>query len=116
MQSPNEKGQQSSLPELPSAQSPELSEAFRALLGLQSPEGPAGTQEVDPAAQVPPQASDPWSHLLQSQGMQSIDLQKLSLRDLRAVVNDDDDVEHALNVMREATGHLPAVDGKSREL
>jgi len=109
----NEKGQPNGEPH--PAQESEMSEAFRALLGLQSSEGTTGAQDIDPAAQVPPQESDPWSHLLQAQGMQPVDLQKLRLRDLHKVRSNDDDVEHALNIMREATGQLSSLDEHTRE-
>lgn len=92
-----------------SQQDAELSETWRALLGLQSSQD----SEEQPVVQVEPLAGDPWGHLIQSQGMQSIDLQKIHLHELYPAANDD--VEHALNIMREATGQLPALDKQARE-
>jgi hypothetical protein len=92
----------------------ELSEAWRVLLGLQPSEQQEGTPEVDPAAQVQPLAGDPWSSLVQAQGMQAVDLQKIHLHDLYPDASDED-VEHALNLMREATGRLRALKPKTPE-
>lgn len=104
MQASNEEGKQ------PSSADPELSEAWRVLLGSQS----LDESKADPAVQVQPLASDPWSSLLNSQGMQPIDLQKAHLHDLQKLLNDED-VEHALNIIREATGQLKALDGQAEE-
>jgi len=93
-----------------SQQEAELSETWRALLGLQS----STDAEGNPTTQVEPLAGDPWGHLIQSQGMQSIDLQKIHLHELHSATNDDD-VEHALNIMREATGQLRALEKRARE-
>src|SRR5258708_1257700 len=95
-------------------QNSELSAVWQALLGKQAPgsESAPRALDLDPTAQVQPQASDPWSHLLHSQGLQQVDLQKLHLRELRTTSNDDD-VEHALDIMREATGQLPPLDEKA---
>jgi hypothetical protein len=46
--------------------------------------------------------------------MQPVDLQKICLHDLH-LSGDDEDVEHALNLMREATGQLPAFKQETRE-
>lgn len=95
---------------------PELSDAWRALLGLQTGEKELEDgQSLDPAAQVPPLASDPWSSLLNAQGMQPVDLQKVHLHNLHAALQDNNDIEHALNIIREATGQLPALNEKSRD-
>jgi hypothetical protein len=110
MQSPEEKGKQPSAEETGPYQDLPLSETWRALLGLQGAEKPAGEEIV----QVEPLASDPWSHLQQAQGMQPVDLQKICLHDLH-LSGDDEDVEHALNLMREATGQLPAFKQETRE-
>ncbi len=75
----------------------ELSAAFRALLGL----APTAREPVDPYAQVQPQSSDPWSELVQVRGMETVDLQKIRLRELYPAASDED-VEHALNLIREA--------------
>lgn len=93
-----------------SQQDAELSETWRALLGLQSAQG----TEDSPAVQVEPVAGDPWGHLIQSQGMQSIDLQKIHLHELYPAASDDD-IEQALDIMRESTGHLRALDKQARE-
>ncbi len=114
MQSSNEEEKPEISRRCEPAQDPELSEAWRALLGLQSSGTKEGAPRVDPAAQVQPLASDPWSHLLQSQGMQPVDLQKIHLHDLHPTANEDD-VEHALDIMREATGQLPSLDKKTGE-
>jgi hypothetical protein len=121
MQSPNEENQnnvpaeQRLRQELERLrQDGELSEAWRLLLGLQPSEQQEGASEVDPTAQVPPVAGDPWSHLLQAQGMQSVDLQKIHLHDLYPEASDDD-VEQALNLMREATGKLRTLSEKAKE-
>lgn len=93
----------------------ELSETWRALLGLRPTEqsGEAAEAEGDPS-QVQPLAADPWSHLINAQGMQSVDLQKIRLHDLYPDASDED-VEHALNLMREATGKLQALNDQQGE-
>lgn len=113
MQSPNENGKQQSTADSGPARDTELSEAWRALLGSQLPSVPSGTPS-DLAAQVQPLASDPWSLLLNAQGMETVDLQKIHLHALHPATNDDD-VEHALNLMREATGQLTSQEEKPRE-
>jgi hypothetical protein len=65
-------------------------------------------------APIQPLAGDPWSHLIQSQGMQAVDLQKVRLHDLYPAAGDED-VEHALNLMRESTGQLRALDKQAKE-
>jgi hypothetical protein len=107
----NEKEQQNSGEEPRLQKEVELSDAFRALLGMQALEA---APQVDPAAQVQPLSSDPWSSLLHEQGMQAVDLQKIHLHDLHPAGNDDD-VEQALNIMREATGQPASQDEKTRE-
>lgn len=110
----NEKGQQNSAEEPRLPQETELSDAWRALLGLQASEGKEGAPQVDPAAQVLPLTSDPWSSLLHAQGMQAVDLQKIHLHDLHPALNNDD-VEHALNIMQEAVDQPASQDEKTRE-
>jgi len=110
MQSPEEKGKLPSAEEAGPYQDLPLSETWRALLGLQDASTPTGEEIV----QVESLASDPWSHLQQAQGMQPVDLQKIRLHDLH-LYGDDEDVEHALNLMREATGQLPALKPETRE-
>ncbi len=111
MQSPEEekKNQRSADP-----QEVELSEAWRALLGLR----PDGTRpnagEAEPTGQVQPLPGDPWGHLINAQGMQTVDLQKIQLHNLHPATNDED-VEHALNLMREATGPLQTLREQNKE-
>lgn len=109
MQSPKEEERQKSAPEAGPHQDPLLSETWRALLGLQESVQPTGEETT-----VEPLASDPWSHLQQAQGMQPVDLQKIRLHRPR-LREDDEDVEHALNLMREATGQLPVLKQETRE-
>lgn len=97
----------------PSQQDAELSETWRALLGLQASQSGEGNSDA-PIVQVEPLEGDPWGHLIQAQGMQSVDLQKVHLHELHSAENDDD-VEHALNIMREATGQLRALEKQTRE-
>ncbi|HEY0756143.1 MAG TPA: hypothetical protein VGD98_19460 [Ktedonobacteraceae bacterium] len=110
MQSPKEENKQQSAADLDAAQNPELSAAWRTLLGLQSNPAP----EVDPAAQVQPQATDPWSALLQARGMESVDLQKIHLRGLLPAASDED-IEHALNMIQEANGSPTSQEKKPGE-
>jgi hypothetical protein len=112
MHSSNNEAKKPSQGEQRAQAEPELSEAWRALLGLPSAAEDHG--ELDTVNQVQPLTSDPWNHLLHSQGMQPVDLQKTHLREL-ARGQDDRDVEHALNVMREATGQLLPLDEKPGE-
>jgi len=105
MQSRNEHGKQPPATEPDLAQKPELGEAWRSLLGLQSAQGTAEGQKVDPAAQVQPQASDPWNTLLHAQGMETVDLQKVRLHGLHSTARDED-VEQALNIIQEANGQV----------
>lgn len=109
MQAPQEEERQKPADKAGPHQDPPLSETWRALLGLQESTPPAGEETT-----VEPLASDPWSHLQQAQGMQPVDLQKLRLHHPRPG-GDDEDVEHALNLMREATGQLPALKQETRE-
>jgi len=111
MQSQNENGKQQPATEQDLAQNPELSAAWRALLGLQSTPAGENGQQVDPAAQVQPQASDPWSALLQARGMETVDLQKIHLRALHPAASDED-IEHALNIMQEAAGQQASQEKK----
>lgn len=81
----------------------DLSETWQALLGAQA-DVPHLQQVQHPATsdvqQVQHLVSDPWSHLLNSRGMQPVDLQKVHLHHPQG---DDHDVEHALDIMREAS-------------
>ncbi len=80
----------------------ELSEIWQALLGQHS--GDIKTARIDPTAQVQPLSSDPWNILLNAQGMQPVDLQKVRLQDLRTLPQNDPEIEQALDLMREDTG------------
>lgn len=114
MQSSNEENKKNSAEE--QQPEPELSEAWRVLLGLQvAGEELANTQQIDPTAQVPALASDPWSTLLKARGMQPVDLQRAHLHGLHTTLNDSNDIEQALNIIREATGQLPALNKKTRD-
>jgi hypothetical protein len=115
MQSPKENGKQKFAAGTDSQQHTELSDAWRSLLGLQPGENTGQVAQSEPTAPVQPLASDPWSHLLQAQGMQPVDLQKVHLHDLHPAANDDD-VEHALDLMQEATDSPAAQDKKQREV
>lgn len=74
-----------------------LSDAWTELLGIHS----LGVQAVpNISAVVPPLASDPWSELLHSQGVQVIDLQQVRAHTIHAPL-DDIDLEQALHFMQE---------------
>lgn len=103
MQSPNEDGKQQPTPEPGSQPDAELSEAWRALLGSQPSTAPGHQPQAEPTAQVQPLNSDPWDLLLHVKGMEAVDLQKIHLRPRHSAANDAD-VEHALDLMQEATG------------
>jgi len=96
MQSSNHPDKQKFASNSEAQQNPELSEAWKTLLGLSDQPGQTSTPD-----QAQSLASDPWSNLIQAQGMQAIDLQKAHLHDLHSTANDDD-VEHALDLMQEA--------------
>lgn len=106
MQSQNEDGKQPPAKEPDLNAQPELSDAWRALLGLQATPTTADGQQVDPAAQVLPQASDPWNTLVHAQGMETVDLQKVRLHTLRPA-DGDEEVEQALNIIQEANVQAP---------
>ena len=107
MQLPNNDGKQKSAAQAGQHQDPQLSETWRDLLGLQAAGEAKDAPQADPAGQVQPLASDPWSHLQHAQGMQPVDLQNIRLHDLHAAATDDD-VEHALDLMQEAAGNQSA--------
>lgn len=115
MQSQNENGKQQSPAEPRFAHNQELSEAWRLLLGSQSSAAKDGTPSpADPAAQVQPQASDPWSALLHVQGMETVDLQKIRLHELHPAASDED-IEQALNIMQEAAEQQASQEKKPGE-
>lgn len=97
---------------------PELSEVWRTLLGMQStnmqaqvddqPESQGDHQVTEGDHKEPgrPQgspllANDPWSHLVQTQGVQVVDLQQLRLHAAHVPLSDTD-VEKVLKMMQEA--------------
>ncbi len=101
-----------------STQEPELSEAWRMLLGMQpadiqvqageqdglmdDQERSAGDHEGSPGDHEgsPLLANDPWSHLVQAQGVQVIDLQQAHLHAIPTPLSDFD-VEQALKMLQE---------------
>ena len=97
---------------------PELSEVWRTLLGMQSTNMQAqvddqqesqGDHKVtegdheEPGRPLwsPLLANDPWSHLVQTQGVQVVDLQQLRLHAAHVPLSDTD-VEKVLKMMQEA--------------
>lgn len=114
MQSPKENEKQQPKGEAEFAQSQELSAAWRALLGLQAASLTDDGTQVEPAVQVLPQGSDPWSMLVQAQGMETVDLQKIRLHALHPAANDAD-IEHALNMIQEANGQSAPQEKKAGE-
>ncbi len=98
---------------------PELSEVWRTLLGMQSTnmqaqvddqqesqgdhkvtEGDHEGLQDDHKEPGRPLANDPWSHLVQTQGVQVVDLQQLRLH-AEHVPLSDIDVEKVLKLMQE---------------
>jgi hypothetical protein len=97
---------------------PELSEVWRTLLGMQSTNMQAQVddqqesqgdhkvtegdhQEPGRPPGSPLLANDPWSHLVQTQGVQVVDLQQLRLHAAHVPLSDTD-VEKVLKMMQEA--------------
>jgi hypothetical protein len=77
-----------------------LSDVWQKLLNR----APAEAQSVaDSPTVVPPLASDPWSELLQAQGIAIVDLQKEHLHTTHTLLNEQD-VEEALHLMQEQDG------------
>ena len=106
---------------------PELSEVWRMLLGMQSTtiqaqvddqqEGKGAhkvserkvtrtflPQGQEDAGNPPPLLDDPWSRLVQTQGIQVVDLQQLHLHAAHVPLSDSD-VEKVLKMMEEAPSH-----------
>jgi hypothetical protein len=102
---------------------PELSEVWRTLLGMQSTniqaqvddqqesqsdhkvteddhEGLQGDHEEPGSQGSPLLANDPWSHLVQTQGVLVVDLQQLRLHAAHVPLSDID-VEKVLKLMQE---------------
>ncbi len=85
---------------------PELSEAWRMLLGLDAQaDDQQGSQDGHKASGRPQGspllANDPWSHLVQTQGVQVVDLQQVRLHAAHVPLSDID-VERVLKMMQEA--------------
>lgn len=74
----------------------ELSAVWRALLRLDA----SAAAQVAPASAAPVLANDPWSALLQVQGVQVIDLQKFHAQTARSIL-DEREVELALDNIQE---------------
>lgn len=72
---------------------PELSVIWQELLGSHAPS--SHSQIVSGEVMIPTLDSDPWSELLQSQGVEMVELQKVHLH------VSDQDVEQVLQVMQE---------------
>jgi hypothetical protein len=91
---------------------PELSEVWRTLLGMQSTNMQAQVDDQqesqgdheglqgDHKEPGRPLTNDPWSHLVQTQGVQVIDLQQLRLHAAHVPLSDID-VEKVLKLMQE---------------
>lgn len=78
----------------------ELSAAWRALLGLEAP-APALDAAANPVvSDVPVLKNDPWAALLQTQGIQVVDLQQVHSLPAQPAPAEDD-VELALNDIQE---------------
>lgn len=98
-----------------SQQDPELSEAWRALLGSQAAENKPRPPQADLTDQVLPLAGDPWSHLAHVQGMQAVDLQTVRLY-ARSPRTENDDIECALDIMQEAAGPPVSLEKPASEM
>jgi len=96
---------------------PELSEVWRTLLGMQSTNMQAQVDDQQESQgdhkvtegdheglqgdhKEPGLANDPWSHLVQTQGVQVVDLQQLRLHAAHVPLSDID-VEKVLKLMQE---------------
>jgi hypothetical protein len=85
----------------------ELSEVWRQLLGLEAQASPspsllgaAQAAEMDNQEGVPVLSHDPWNSLVHEQGIEVVDLQQGHV--YKAQTDDEEsDVEHALDMMRE---------------
>lgn len=110
MQSPKKDNEKTAQPK------EELSATWQALLGLQGPD----EQQIPPSEaeeHIEPLASDPWSSLLNENGMQAVDLQQANLHHEHVLGQDDSDIEQALDIMREATGKRPIVkENKTKDV
>lgn len=74
----------------------QLSAVWRALLSLEA----SAPAQVSAASTAPVLANDPWSVLLQMQGVQVIDLQQFHTQTSRSIL-DEREVELALENIRE---------------
>lgn len=86
----------------------ELSDTWKELLGNS---GVAPGKPVNPGQ---PLSNDPWNELLNAQGMQAVDLQRVHLHNLRTRSGDDQEVEQALDLMRESTEQQQNKDEKKQ--
>lgn len=111
MQSSNEHGKKQSVPGTDPDEDLELSDAWRTLLGLRSTDEMESPSQADPTVQELHLAGDPWNHLLQTRGMESIDLQKVHLHDVCSA-DGDDDIAHALDLMQEVKDQSASRDQK----
>ncbi len=73
-----------------------MSTAWRALLGLEA----SAPAQVAPTSAAPVLTNDPWSALLQTQGVQVIDLQQFHTQTARSIL-DEREVELALDIIQE---------------
>ncbi len=111
MQSEDEEAKKSHALDNQVEQEPELSEAWRTLLGIQSIDmqlqaaGHQGVTEEQEGSIGDHKGSsllinDPWSQLVQTQGVQAVDLQQVRLRAADVPLSETD-LEQVLNMMRE---------------
>lgn len=104
MQSEDEEARKSHALDNQLEQEPELSEAWRTLLGIQSTDmqlqaaGHQGVTEEQEGSSL--LINDPWSQLVQTQGVQAVDLQQVRLHAADAPLSEMD-LEQVLNMMRE---------------
>jgi hypothetical protein len=75
----------------------ELSEAWRRLLGMETD---AVVTAGSGQEETPLVSGDPWASLVHAQGIQVVDLQQVHLHIAHRPM-DEQDVEHALDIMRE---------------
>lgn len=78
----------------------ELSAAWLALLGLDSPASASDVVANPASSDAPVLRDDPWAALLQTQGIQIVDLQQVHLLQAQPTPAEDD-VELALNIIQE---------------
>lgn len=91
---------------VPSTQS-ELSEVWQELLGGLPGEDEAST--IPEEAAIPTLESDPWSELIQAQGVEVVDLQTVHLQ------MSDQELEQVLQVMQEEPDQATTPDAKDSQ-